>query len=92
MCSSPIDRAAGSGTVRSDAYEPLQVAKELDGVRQETFSLPAMPKGSYGEVIKGPALRIEGTGHPLKLESSHHSGQTRHSGYWLKEVIIVREG
>jgi len=28
-------------TVRSDAYEPLQVAKELDGVRQETFSLPA---------------------------------------------------
>jgi hypothetical protein len=44
MCSSPIDRAAGSGTVRSDAYEPLQVAKELDGVRQETFSLPAIRK------------------------------------------------
>src|SRR5262249_22835661 len=57
-------------TVRSDAYDPLQVAKELDGIRQEPFSLPAMPKGSYAEVIKGPALRMEGTGRTLKLESS----------------------
>jgi hypothetical protein len=75
MCSSPIDRAAGSGTVRSDAYEPLQVAKELDGVRQETFSLPAMPKGSYGEVIKGPALRIEGTGHPSSSKAVTTQGK-----------------
>jgi formylglycine-generating enzyme required for sulfatase activity len=57
-------------TIRSDAYEPLQLAKELDDIRQETFSLPAIPKGSYAEVIKGPALRMEGTGRPLKLESS----------------------
>ncbi len=57
-------------TICSDAYEPLQLAKELDDVRQETFSLPAIPKGSYAEVIKGPALRMKGTGRPLKLESS----------------------
>jgi formylglycine-generating enzyme required for sulfatase activity len=57
-------------TIRSDAYEPLQLAKELDDVRQETFSLPAIPKGSYAEVIKGPALRMKGTGRRLKLESS----------------------
>jgi formylglycine-generating enzyme required for sulfatase activity len=57
-------------TIRSDAYEPLQLARELEGVRQEALSLLPMPKGSYAEVIKGPALRLEGTGRPLKLEDS----------------------
>ena len=34
-------------TIRSDNYERLQLAKELEGVRQEMLSLPPMPKGSY---------------------------------------------
>ena len=46
-------------TIRSDNYERLQLAPELEGVRQDTFSLPPMPKGSYAEVIKGPARRLE---------------------------------
>jgi hypothetical protein len=43
----------------------LQLAKELEGLRQETLSLPAMPKGSYSEVIKRPALRLDGTSRAL---------------------------
>jgi formylglycine-generating enzyme required for sulfatase activity len=55
-------------TIRSDAYEPLQLARELEGVRHEMINLPPMPRGSYAEVIKGPTLRLEGTKRPLKLE------------------------
>jgi formylglycine-generating enzyme required for sulfatase activity len=55
-------------TIRSDNYERLQLAEELQGVRQETFSLPPMPKGSYAEVIKGPARRLEGTTRQFEVE------------------------
>ena len=55
-------------TIRSDNYEALQVAGELEGVRQETFSLPPMPKGAYAEVIKGPARRLQETAHSLNIE------------------------
>jgi hypothetical protein len=48
-------------TIRSDNYERLQLAEELQGVRQEMLSLPPMPKGSYAEVVKGPPRRLEGT-------------------------------
>ena len=57
-------------TIRSDAYERLQLAKELEGVRQEMLNLPPMPKGSYAEVIKGPVLRLKGTERQLKIEES----------------------
>lgn len=55
-------------TIRSDQYEALQVAEQLAGLRQDTFSLPPMPKGSYAEVIKGPARRLEGTGRALHID------------------------
>ena len=55
-------------TIRSDNYERLQLAKELEGVRQDMLSLPPMPKGSYAEVVKGPAQRLEGTARALKIE------------------------
>jgi hypothetical protein len=54
-------------TIRS-AYERLQLAKALDGVRQETFSLAPMPKGAYAEVIKAPAQRLDGTPRALRIE------------------------
>jgi hypothetical protein len=57
-------------TIRSDNYERLQLAKELDGVKQITLSLPPMPKGAYGEVIKGPANRLEGTARALKVDDA----------------------
>ena len=57
-------------TIRSDNYERLQLAKELDGVGQQTFGLPPMPRGSYVEVIKGPAQRLEGTQRALKIDDS----------------------
>ena len=55
-------------TIRSDNYEALQVAEQWDGVRQDTFSLPPMPKGSYAEVIKGPARRLDGTDRAFDIE------------------------
>jgi formylglycine-generating enzyme required for sulfatase activity/class 3 adenylate cyclase len=57
-------------TIRSDNYERLQLANELEGVRQEVLSLPPLPKGSYAEVVKGPAQRLEGTSRALKIEGS----------------------
>jgi formylglycine-generating enzyme required for sulfatase activity len=57
-------------TIRSDAYEQLQTSEELEQVRQEMINLPPMPKGSYGEVIQGPALRLQDSARPLKLEAN----------------------
>jgi formylglycine-generating enzyme required for sulfatase activity len=57
-------------TIRSDNYERLQLVKELEGLHQETLSLPPMPKGSYAEVIKGPALRLERTARALDIEDA----------------------
>src|SRR5262249_26337667 len=55
-------------TIRSDAYEQLQLAKPLEGLQQHTFSLAPMPKGSYAEIIKAPATRLDGTPRALKIE------------------------
>src|SRR5262249_32232209 len=55
-------------TIRSDAYEPLQSAKELEGLRQDVINLPPMPKGSYSDVINGPALRLNATKRALALD------------------------
>ncbi len=57
-------------TIRSDAYERLQVARALEGVQQQSLSLSPMPKGSYAEVIKGPPRRLDGTSRALKVEES----------------------
>ena len=57
-------------TIRSDNYERLQLAPELEGIHQDTFSLPPMPKGSYAEVIKGPARRLDGTENALDIEDA----------------------
>jgi formylglycine-generating enzyme required for sulfatase activity len=57
-------------TIRSDAYEPLQSANELEGLRQEVINLPPMPKGSYADVITGPVLRLQGTKRALVLDET----------------------
>jgi formylglycine-generating enzyme required for sulfatase activity len=57
-------------TIRSDNYERLQLAKELEGVRQQTLSLPPMPRGSYAEVIKGPGQRLEGTPRAFMIDDA----------------------
>jgi formylglycine-generating enzyme required for sulfatase activity len=57
-------------TIRSDNYERLQLANELQDIRQDVIGLPPVPKGAYAEVIKGPARRLDGTSHSLKIEES----------------------
>jgi formylglycine-generating enzyme required for sulfatase activity len=54
--------------IRSDAYERLQVAKALEGLKHRPLSLSPMPKGSYNEVIKGPPQRLNGTRRALEIE------------------------
>jgi formylglycine-generating enzyme required for sulfatase activity len=61
---------AAISTIRSDNYERLQLASELEGARQLTLSLPPMPKGSFAEVIKGPARRLEGTSRELTIDDA----------------------
>src|SRR5207248_7267766 len=39
-------------SIRSDSYERLQQAKQLEGVRKVPFDLGPMPRGAYAEVIK----------------------------------------
>jgi formylglycine-generating enzyme required for sulfatase activity len=56
--------------IRSDSYAHLQEAKLLEGIRKMPFDFGPMPKGSYAEVIKGPALRLEGTKRPLAIEDA----------------------
>ena len=56
--------------IRSDAYTRLQEEKMLEGIRKVPFDLSPMPRGSYAEVIKGPARRLEGTTRPLKIEDA----------------------
>ena len=56
--------------IRSDNYERLQEAKELEGILKVPFDLGPMPKGSYAEVIKGPARRLDGTSRALKIDDT----------------------
>ena len=55
-------------TMRSDSYERLQTAKALDGIGQQTLSLPPLPKGAYQEVIEGPTERLKDGPRALKIE------------------------
>jgi WD40 repeat protein len=55
-------------TIRSDSYERLQTAKALDGIRQEIFGLPPVPRGAYQIIIEGPAQRLKGSKRELKIE------------------------
>jgi hypothetical protein len=57
-------------TIRSDAYERLQIASEFAGLRQQTYSQPPMPRGAYIEVITGPARRLGDTPRKLSIEPS----------------------
>lgn len=56
--------------IRSDSYGYLQEAKLLDSIGKMPFDLGPMPKGSYAEVIKGPAARLEKSDRPLKIEDA----------------------
>src|SRR5262249_35742613 len=56
--------------IRSDSYGHLQEAKALDGVRKLPFDLGPMPKGSYADVIKGPARRLVGSARALKIDGA----------------------
>jgi tetratricopeptide (TPR) repeat protein len=68
LASDPASNLIVIATIRSDAYERLQTAPALEGVRQEAVSLPPMPKGAYQTVIEGPAARLAETRRPLKVE------------------------
>lgn len=47
---------------------PCSEAQQAEGVREETLSLPPMPKGACQTVIEGPAARLAETDHVLQIE------------------------
>jgi formylglycine-generating enzyme required for sulfatase activity len=55
-------------TIRSDNYERLQQASELADIHKSPLDLGPIPRGSYAEVIKGPARRLDGTARALKID------------------------
>ena len=57
-------------TIRSDNYERLQLAGQLEGLHQEMLNLPTMRKGSYAEVVKRPAQQLEGTARALEIDDA----------------------
>ena len=71
--------------IRSDSYE-LPAGSKIAGIRSARCrSISARcRRGSYAEVIKGPAARLEGSDRPLKIEDalvddllSRHRGRRR---------------
>ncbi len=54
--------------IRSDSYIELQETEPLVDLRKLPFDLGPMPTGSYAEVIKGPAMRLEAATRPLRIE------------------------
>ncbi len=54
--------------IRSDAYDALEQAKPLEGLRQVTQPLLPLPRSSYIEVIQGPAQRLEQAGGKLAID------------------------
>jgi hypothetical protein len=43
-------------------------AKALEGVTQQTLSLPPMPRGAYQTIVEGPAQRLKDTDRLLVIE------------------------
>ena len=56
-------------TIRTDRYEPLQIAPELSGVHRVVFDeLKPLPPAGYKDVITGPARRATAAGRRLTVE------------------------
>ncbi|MDH5669046.1 MAG: SUMF1/EgtB/PvdO family nonheme iron enzyme [Nitrospira sp.] len=53
--------------IRSDAYDHLQRAPALAGIRQTPFSLPPLAPAEYKMVIEGPAARATAAGRRLSI-------------------------
>lgn len=54
--------------IRSDAYDRLETAKPLEGLRQQTLPLLPMPRGAYQTVIEGPARRLAEADRKLTID------------------------
>ena len=57
-------------TIRSDAFERLQLTKPWAGFPQQPYSLAPLHQGSFAEVIKGPARRLERSRRTLEIEDA----------------------
>lgn len=55
-------------TIRTDSYDPLQSAIELQHIQQRSFSLPPLPRGAYRQVIEEPARLLARSERPLKID------------------------
>lgn len=68
LCETPNLPIIALFTIRSDSYDRLQTAVELDGVRLRPFNLSPMPRGAFKTIIEGPAARYQSAGHRLAID------------------------
>jgi len=54
--------------IRSDAYDALERARPLEGLRQQALPLPPMPRGAYQTVIERPAQRLAEAGRKFVVD------------------------
>lgn len=52
-------------TIRTDQHDAFQSLSHEKDIPRESFILPPMPIGEYGDVIRGPARRYTEAGHSL---------------------------
>lgn len=57
-------------TIRTDQYDAFQSLPHKKDIQREDFSLPPMPIGEYGEVIRGPGRRQVEAGRPLAIDDA----------------------
>ncbi|BDL38612.1 TIR domain-containing protein [Methylorubrum sp. GM97] len=55
-------------TIRSDAFERLQLAPALEGIALQTMTFGPMPRGIYSTIIEGPADRMREADRRLVVE------------------------
>jgi WD40 repeat protein len=55
-------------TIRTDQYDAFQSLPHEREIQREDFSLPPMPIGEYGDVIRGPGRRYVQAGRPLAID------------------------
>ncbi|MCY1669021.1 nSTAND1 domain-containing NTPase [Rhizobium sp. SL86] len=57
-------------TIRTDHFDAFQSLPREKDIQREDFSLPPMPIGEYGEVIRGPGRRQVEAGRPLAIDDA----------------------
>jgi len=57
-------------TIRSDAFEKMQLAPAFSGLNPKIFGLQPMLRSVYGDLVRGPVRRMSEAGRKLKFDEA----------------------